>query len=70
MQCKDYVVASSSGRWWVKEAADRLGPFVSQQVATEAAIRSAKLDFKAGRHARVQLGEPPEETQFLYDSTS
>jgi hypothetical protein len=70
MQCKDYVVTTSSGRWWIREAADRLGPFVSRQVATEAAIRSAKLDFKAGRHARVSLDEPQNGTELLYDSTS
>jgi hypothetical protein len=69
MQCKDYVVTTSSGRWWIKEATERLGPFVSRQVATEAAIRSAKLDFKAGRHARVSLDEPQNGTEFLYDST-
>jgi hypothetical protein len=69
MQCKEYVVTTSSGRWWIMEATERLGPFVSRQVATEAAIRSAKLDFKAGRHARVSLDEPPNGAQFLYDST-
>jgi hypothetical protein len=69
MQCKDYVVTTSAGRWWITEATERLGPFVSQQVATEAAIRSAKLDFKAGRHARVSLDDAPNGAQFLYDST-
>ncbi len=69
MQCKEYVVATSSGRWWVRDASEQLGPYVSRQVATEAAIRSAKLDFKAGQHARVSLEEPEAGVQFLYDST-
>lgn len=69
MHCKEYVVTTSSGRWWVMEATERLGPYVSRQVAADAAIRSAKQDFKAGQHARVTMDEPESSTPVLYDST-
>jgi hypothetical protein len=69
MGSKEYVVTTRSGRWWVLEATEHWGPFVSRQVASDAAVRSAKQDFKTGQHARVSVDEPGNGTPVLYDST-
>jgi hypothetical protein len=66
---KEYVIATRSGRWWVMEDSERLGPFVSRQVATDSAVRSAKLDFKSGQHARVSIEDPGDGVPVVYDST-
>lgn len=69
MSAKPYILVSSGGRWWIAFETARHGPFVSKQIAIDAAIRLAKVDFAGGRPARVLLDNNDGNQRVLYDST-
>ncbi|WP_108397500.1 hypothetical protein [Devosia submarina] len=69
MSAKPYILVSSGGRWWISFGSSRHGPFISKQIAIDAAIRLARVDFAVGRPARVLLDDKDGRQSVLYDSS-
>jgi hypothetical protein len=68
MAHSEYLIIRRSGQWWVTLDGERTGPFGSQNVAVDAAVYRARLDFKAGNTARVSVDEPGDGIPVVFET--
>lgn len=57
MRQAEYLVVQRSEQWWTMLDGARFGPYPGRQIAIDRAISLAKVDFKAGKTARVSVDD-------------
>lgn len=67
MRQAEYLVVQRSEQWWAMLDGARFGPYPGRQIAIDRAISLAKVDFKAGKTARVSVDDG-EGTEVVYQS--
>lgn len=55
MTSADYLVTERQNEWWAMLDGFRPGLYANRQIAIDSAVTAAKIDFKAGRPARVSV---------------
>lgn len=66
---KEYMINRRSGAWNVVCGRERLGPYITQQIAIDSAMAMAKADFRARIRATVWL-EDQGRLRPIFDSTT
>jgi len=61
-----FVVVCREGAWWVLFDHARAGPYVTEQLAQESAVRRARISGANGKESRVWVDEPDDGMPEIY----